>query len=105
MVFGPFSLPPPFQIPYVIWLVFFPKVLMTKGCCVFFSLQLFDVAGLACGHFGMSFWTFFGAVFIGKALIKVKRNFCYCCFEEGFTMGFFPIRFRCIFRPWHTFWQ
>ena len=33
---------------------------------------LFDLAGLTCGTFGVSFWTFFGATFIGKAVIKVS---------------------------------
>eukprot|EP01084_Bolivina_argentea_P004680 8885_1 len=32
----------------------------------------FDMCGIACGHFEMSFWTFFGATFIGKAIIKVN---------------------------------
>ena len=32
----------------------------------------FDMCGIACGHFEMPFWTFFGATFIGKALIKVN---------------------------------
>lgn len=32
----------------------------------------FDACGLCCGYFLMPFWTFFGAVFIGKALIKVN---------------------------------
>lgn len=32
---------------------------------------LFDLAGLTCGHFGIPFVTFFGATFIGKAIIKV----------------------------------
>ena len=31
----------------------------------------FDLCGLCCGHFLMPFWTFFSAVFIGKAIIKV----------------------------------
>jgi uncharacterized membrane protein YdjX (TVP38/TMEM64 family) len=26
----------------------------------------FDMCGMACGHFGMSFWTFFGATLVGK---------------------------------------
>lgn len=34
----------------------------------------FDLCGLACGSFMMPFWTFFGAVFIGKALIKVNMQ-------------------------------
>lgn len=32
---------------------------------------MFDMCGIACGHFLLPFWTFFGATFIGKALIKV----------------------------------
>jgi hypothetical protein len=31
---------------------------------------LFDLAGLTCGHLLFPFWKFFGATFIGKALIK-----------------------------------
>lgn len=33
---------------------------------------LFDLAGLTCGHFLIPFATFFGATFIGKAIIKVS---------------------------------
>jgi len=32
----------------------------------------FDLCGMACGHFLMPFWTFFGATYIGKALIKIN---------------------------------
>ncbi|ETV74359.1 hypothetical protein H257_10954 [Aphanomyces astaci] len=32
----------------------------------------FDLCGICCGHFQMSFWTFFGATLIGKALIKAN---------------------------------
>ena len=34
----------------------------------------FDMCGIACGHFEMPFWTFFGATFIGKALIKINMQ-------------------------------
>lgn len=34
----------------------------------------FDMAGIACGHFEMSFWTFFSATFIGKAIIKINMQ-------------------------------
>ncbi len=34
--------------------------------------QLFDLAGLTCGHFLIPFWTFFGATCIGKAIVKVS---------------------------------
>eukprot|EP00668_Euglena_longa_P035351 GGOE01045415.1.p1 GENE.GGOE01045415.1~~GGOE01045415.1.p1 ORF type:complete len:504 (+),score=170.95 GGOE01045415.1:70-1512(+) len=32
----------------------------------------FDLCGMACGHFMMPFWTFFGATYIGKALVKIN---------------------------------
>lgn len=32
----------------------------------------FDLCGICCGHFQMPFWQFFGATFIGKALLKVS---------------------------------
>jgi membrane protein YqaA with SNARE-associated domain len=32
----------------------------------------FDLCGICCGQFLMPFWTFFGAVFIGKAVIKIN---------------------------------
>lgn len=31
---------------------------------------LFDLAGIMCGHFAIPFYTFFGATFVGKAVIK-----------------------------------
>lgn len=31
---------------------------------------LFDVCGICCGHYLMPFWTFFGATFLGKAIIR-----------------------------------
>merc|ERR1712130_445747 len=37
----------------------------------------FDMGGIACGHFEMDFWTFFGAVFIGKALIKINLQIAF----------------------------
>ncbi|TNN07109.1 Vacuole membrane protein isoform 1 [Schistosoma japonicum] len=39
--------------------------------CASIPNPLFDLAGVTCGHFLVSFWSFFGATFIGKALIKV----------------------------------
>eukprot|EP00455_Lapot_gusevi_P045973 TRINITY_DN5969_c0_g1_i2.p1 TRINITY_DN5969_c0_g1~~TRINITY_DN5969_c0_g1_i2.p1 ORF type:complete len:407 (-),score=127.43 TRINITY_DN5969_c0_g1_i2:185-1405(-) len=39
--------------------------------CASVPNPLFDLAGLTCGHFLVPFWTFFGATFIGKAIIKV----------------------------------
>ena len=38
--------------------------------CASIPNPLFDLAGLACGHFGVPFFTFFGATFIGKAVVK-----------------------------------
>jgi len=40
--------------------------------CASVPNPLFDLAGLTCGHFLIPFWTFFGATFIGKALVKVQ---------------------------------
>jgi len=37
----------------------------------------FDLCGICCGHFLMPFWQFFGATFIGKALIKVNLQACF----------------------------
>ena len=34
--------------------------------------QLFDLAGVTCGHFLIPFWTFFSATAIGKGVIKVS---------------------------------
>ncbi len=36
----------------------------------------FDLCGICCGHFLMPFWDFFGATFIGKALLKVHSPSC-----------------------------
>lgn len=44
---------------------------ITVLICASIPNPLFDLAGLLCGHFGISFWTFFGAAAIGKAFIKV----------------------------------
>ena len=38
---------------------------------------LFDLAGVTCGYLLISFWTFFGATFVGKALIKVNIQVLY----------------------------
>ncbi|KAJ2413989.1 hypothetical protein GGF41_005860, partial [Coemansia sp. RSA 2531] len=42
------------------------------GILVFAAIPnpLFDLAGITCGHFKVPFWTFFGATFIGKSLVK-----------------------------------
>ncbi|KAJ3102180.1 Vacuolar membrane protease [Phlyctochytrium planicorne] len=38
--------------------------------CASIPNPLFDLAGIICGHFGVSFMTFFGATFVGKACVK-----------------------------------
>ncbi|TPX51179.1 hypothetical protein SeLEV6574_g00434 [Synchytrium endobioticum] len=38
--------------------------------CASIPNPLFDLAGIICGRFSISFWTFFGATFVGKAIIK-----------------------------------
>eukprot|EP01095_Lingulamoeba_sp_RSL-Kostka_P017422 TRINITY_DN9028_c0_g1_i2.p1 TRINITY_DN9028_c0_g1~~TRINITY_DN9028_c0_g1_i2.p1 ORF type:complete len:410 (-),score=112.44 TRINITY_DN9028_c0_g1_i2:144-1373(-) len=37
----------------------------------------FDLCGMCCGTFLMPFWSFFGATFIGKALIKGPSQACF----------------------------
>uniref|UniRef100_G3WE74 Vacuole membrane protein 1 n=1 Tax=Sarcophilus harrisii TaxID=9305 RepID=G3WE74_SARHA len=39
--------------------------------CASIPNPLFDLAGIACGHFLVPFWTFFGATLIGKAIVKM----------------------------------
>jgi len=41
---------------------------------------LFDLAGLMCGHFGISLWVFLGAAIIGKAFIKVHIQMLFTVF-------------------------
>ena len=45
---------------------------------------LFDLAGFLCGHFLIPFGVFFGAAFIGKAIIKVSIQslFVIFCFSQ-----------------------
>lgn len=40
--------------------------------CASIPNPFFDLAGLTCGHFLISFWTFFGATVLGKACIKIS---------------------------------
>jgi len=44
---------------------------LTVLLCASIPNPLFDLAGLLCGHFGVSFWVFFGATLLGKAIFKV----------------------------------
>ena len=52
----------------------------------------FDLCGICCGHFLMPFWDFFGATFIGKALLKVHPPSCLpessvsCCCLPDFSV-------------------
>ncbi|KAF6768496.1 hypothetical protein AHF37_07644 [Paragonimus kellicotti] len=48
-----------------------PDVLFHSSSDLQIPNPLFDLAGMTCGHFLVPFWSFFGATFIGKALIKV----------------------------------
>jgi hypothetical protein len=45
---------------------------------------LFDLAGFLCGHFLIPFGVFFGACFIGKAIVKVSLQsfFVIFCFSQ-----------------------
>ena len=52
--------------------------------CSFLCFQLFDLAGITCGHFLVPFWTFFGATLIGKAVIKmhIQKIFVILAFNQ-----------------------
>eukprot|EP00937_MAST-01D_sp_MAST-1D-sp2_P002021 g2021.t1 len=50
----------------------------------------FDLCGIACGHFRMPFWTFFGATWLGKAVFKAT------C---GQLMGFVTLFSKVYFDP------
>lgn len=45
---------------------------------------MFDLAGFLCGHFLVPFGVFFGATFIGKAIVKVSIQsfFVIFCFSQ-----------------------
>uniref|UniRef100_A0A1I7UPF8 Transmembrane protein 49 n=1 Tax=Caenorhabditis tropicalis TaxID=1561998 RepID=A0A1I7UPF8_9PELO len=62
------------------------------GIMVFASIPnpLFDLAGITCGHFGVPFWSFFGATLIGKALVKmhVQMSFVILAFSENHAETF-----------------
>ncbi|KAN0048023.1 hypothetical protein ACTA71_002414 [Dictyostelium dimigraforme] len=49
------------------------------GILAFASIPnpLFDLAGITCGHFLVPFWKFFGATFIGKAVVKAHIQACF----------------------------
>ena len=57
-------------------------------CLILDSLQipnpLFDLAGFLCGHFLVPFGVFFGAAFLGKAVVKVSIQsfFVIFCFSQ-----------------------
>eukprot|EP00033_Pygsuia_biforma_P002774 GCRY01003063.1.p1 GENE.GCRY01003063.1~~GCRY01003063.1.p1 ORF type:complete len:416 (-),score=72.81 GCRY01003063.1:36-1283(-) len=53
----------------------------------------FDLCGICCGQCGMPFWTFFGATFIGKALIKAPMQglFFVTLFSEAHLAGFLAL--------------
>jgi membrane protein YqaA with SNARE-associated domain len=59
-----------------VWMVTFLQKYGFWGVLAFsaYPNMMFDLCGICCGHFLMPFWTFFGATFIGKALIKVNAQ-------------------------------
>ncbi|KXS11506.1 hypothetical protein M427DRAFT_434787 [Gonapodya prolifera JEL478] len=44
--------------------------------CASIPNPLFDLAGILCGHYMVPFYTFFGATFLGKAVIKSSIQTC-----------------------------
>ena len=51
--------------------------------CASIPNPLFDIAGILCGHFGIPFFTFFGATVLGKAIIKTSIQVCHFYFNES----------------------
>jgi membrane protein YqaA with SNARE-associated domain len=49
----------------------------------------FDMCGIACGHFGMPFWSFFIGTWIGKACVKpqLQNLFFVTIFSKSFFQG------------------
>jgi hypothetical protein len=61
--------------------------------CASIPNPLFDLAGITCGHFRISFRKFFTATLIGKAIIKVHLQifFVITCFRKeavAYLIGF-----------------
>lgn len=54
------------------WMIQFLKTRGFYGVIMLASVPnlAFDLCGICCGHFLMPFWTFFGATFIGKVVIR-----------------------------------
>jgi len=55
-----------------VWMIWLLKTHGFYGVLLMASYPniAFDLCGICCGHFLMPFWTFFGATFIGKAVIR-----------------------------------
>ena len=54
------------------WMIWFLRTHGFYGVLIMASYPniAFDLCGICCGHFLMPFWTFFGATFLGKAVIR-----------------------------------
>ena len=64
---------------------------------------LFDLAGITCGHFLIPFSTFFGATFIGKAVIKASMQAFFIVFlfskeSLGYVLAFLKRQSPAIFK-------
>jgi len=55
-----------------LWMIWFLRTHGFLGVLLMASYPniAFDLCGICCGHFLMPFWTFFGATFLGKAIIR-----------------------------------
>jgi hypothetical protein len=61
--------------------------------CASIPNPLFDLAGIICGRFGISFSTFFSATLIGKAFIKTNIQVWYLIyFSVYWLLQYFPNR-------------
>ncbi|CAK64980.1 unnamed protein product (macronuclear) [Paramecium tetraurelia] len=52
---------------------------LTVMLCASIPNPLFDLAGITCGHFLISFWTFFGATVLGKGIHQNAHSVTHDC--------------------------
>lgn len=81
------------------------------SACASVPNPLFDLAGITCGHFLVPFGTFFGAVLLGKAIVKmhVQKLFVIVAFSEHLfervidLLGDIPVVGRSLQEPFKAF--
>jgi membrane protein YqaA with SNARE-associated domain len=72
------------------WMVHFIKKYGFYGVLAMASYpnMFFDLVGISCGYFKMSFWKFYSATFLGKAIIKMNLQtlFLIIIINEHYTI-------------------